>query len=1079
MHRTSAAVLCLLAAPLAAVAQGRPAPAAPAAGPTGQSSSSENTAADYSQESLVIERYITTARFENDGTGERDVVARIRIQSDAGVQELGELVFGYNSANEQTDVRYVRVRKPDGTVVAAGLEAVKEMTPSVARDAPVYTDYREKHISVPALAAGTVLEYEITTRLVTPLAAGEFWFQHNFLARAIVLDEQLEINIPEHCQINLQSAGGATYSVESGNGRTVYTWKHSNPAHPSDDALKRSSREPRAPDVQLTTFQSWADVARWYAQLGQGRGEPSPEIRAKAEELVGGLHAAGGRASDLEKIEVLYNYVAKNIRYVSLSFGLGRYQPHAAAEVFANQYGDCKDKHTLLAAMLRAAGFEADAVLISSARALDTSLPSPLQFDHVITAVVLGDELVWLDSTAEVAPFRLLAPSLRNKTALLARLEGVGRLVETPADPPFPSVQDVDIEGQVSELGKLTAHAHYRLRGDTELVLRLAFRRTPQTQWKELGQTILSFDGIQGEVTDVRAGDPTATQAPFEFDISFQQPNFLDWSSKRARASLPLVAIGLPEAPEDAAAPVHLGSPLRVNVRLKLQLPPAWVGQPPIAVTVSRDYAEFKSSYRFAEHILTAERSLDFKMAELPAERSSDYRAFARAVTTDEGQALNVENAAAGASIIPSTATADELFEAGTAALDSGNARAAVPLLERAVSLEPQHKQAWNALGMARLRVGNAEGAITAFRKQLEVNPFDERANNYLALAFEQLQKYPEALAAFRKQIEVNPLDPLAHAALGDLLLGQHSYSEAVPELEKAAILTPDNAAVQVALGQAYLNTGEQDKALASFEKGAELSQTPMVWNNIAYSLADHKLDLDKAQQYAESAVAATAANLRNMDVSHLTLDQFSEVVSIGTYWDTLGWVYFQKGDLARAGRYVEAAWLLNQHGEVGDHLAQIYAKLGQKERAIHAYALALAARHSVPETRARLMLLLGGNAQMDDLVKRARPELDAARSFPLKNTWKGKEDAVADFLILFTPGGAEGSSVQAAATQFLSGSPSLAPLAERLRSLDYGSVFPDATPVKLARRGTLSCSARSGDCTFVLITPEDVHTLN
>ena len=55
--------------------------------------------ADFSQEPFVIEKYSTIARFENDGTGERDLTARIRVQSDAGVQQLGELIFGYNSAN--------------------------------------------------------------------------------------------------------------------------------------------------------------------------------------------------------------------------------------------------------------------------------------------------------------------------------------------------------------------------------------------------------------------------------------------------------------------------------------------------------------------------------------------------------------------------------------------------------------------------------------------------------------------------------------------------------------------------------------------------------------------------------------------------------------------------------------------------------------------------------------------------------------------------------------------------------------------------------------------------------------------
>ncbi len=1072
-----AVLLCVLSMPAAGVAQDHPAAATgPANGANASATPARQAPPDYSQEPFVVEQYVTTARFENDGTAERTVTARVRVQSDAGVQELGELVFGYNSANEQMEVRYVRVRKPDGTVATAGADAVKEMTAPVARDAPVYTDYKEKHISVPALAPGATLEYEIVTRLVTPLAAGEFWFQHNFLAGAIVLDEQLEINIPEHREIGLESAGGTTYEIHTGDGRTVYRWKHSNLTRPSEEEMKKASREPKAPDVQLTTFRNWSEVAQWYAQLEKGRTEPSAEIRAKTEALLGQLP---DHASDLEKMRVLYDYVAKNIRYVSLSFGLGRYQPHTAAEVFANQYGDCKDKHTLLAAMLRAAGMQADAVLIPSARKLDTSMPSPLQFDHVITAVPSGHELIWMDSTAEVAPFRLLASPLRKKSALLAPPDGGGKLVETPADPPFPSTQQVEIEGQVSDLGKLTAHAHYALRGDTELVLRLAFRRTPQTQWKQLGQTILSLDGLPGEVTSVKPSDPTATQTPFEIDLEFTQSSFLDWSSKKTKASVPLLVIGLPEAAEDATAPIELGSPLRVGVRLKLTLAPAFLARAPIAVSVTRDYAEYKSSYHFAEHTLTAERSMNFKMAELPASRAGDYLAFTRAVTADEDQALTVENAAPGASTVPATAKPDELLEAGRAALNSGNVRAAIPLLERVVALEPQHKEAWNDLGLARLRAGSNEAAVAAFRKQLEVNPFDEHANDYLGIALEQQQKYAEAIAAFRKQIDGNPLDPVAHAALGEILLQQHSYAEAVPELEKATILSPDNGGLQVELGQAYLNTGEQDKALAAFDKGAELSQTPTVWNNIAYSLADHKLELDKAQQYAESAVSATAANLRTIDLAHVTLDQMGEVAAIGSYWDTLGWVYFQKGDFARATRFIEAAWHVDQHGEVADHLGQIYSKQGEKEQAIHMYALALAARHSVPETRARLILLLGGNARIEGLVAEARPEIVLARALRMAGAWEEKTDASADFLAVLAPAGSDGASVKVEAVRFVSGDQLLRPLADRLRTLDFGTMFPDASPVKLVRRGALVCSGKDGSCMFMLMPPEDVRAVN
>ena len=154
--------------------QGPPANGAPQSATS--SATQKPIAANYSQEPFVIEQYYTTARFENDGTSQRDLSVRIRVQSDAGVQQLGELVFGYNSGNEQMEVRAVRVHKPDGTVVNAGPDSIKEMTASVARDAPMYTDYKEKHITVPSLHAGDTLEYEIFTRTLTSLAPGQFWF---------------------------------------------------------------------------------------------------------------------------------------------------------------------------------------------------------------------------------------------------------------------------------------------------------------------------------------------------------------------------------------------------------------------------------------------------------------------------------------------------------------------------------------------------------------------------------------------------------------------------------------------------------------------------------------------------------------------------------------------------------------------------------------------------------------------------------------------------------------------------------------------------------------------------------------
>src|ERR1700730_15578966 len=464
-------VACTLAAPFTVPAQSgkkQNPPASPAKSPDLASKALEPKH-DYSQEAFVVEQLRSTYRFENDGTGRKETVARIRVQSDAGVQQWGQIQFGYNSANERVEIAYVRVIKADGSVVKAGEDAVQDLSAPVEREAPVYTDYRQKHITVPGLRPGEVLEYDIVTVIHTPLAAGQFWTDYNFDQNNIILDEQLEVDVPADRPLKMKNKAGMDPKIAEANGRRIYTWSSSHlereddqKATGKDKKKKKKKWDDDRPDVQLTTFKSWEEVGRWYASLEKDRRTPSPEVRAKAEDLTKGLNG------DLDRIQGLYDFVAKNFRYVSLSLGVGRYQPHSAAEVLHNQYGDCKDKHTLLESLLEAEGLHASSVLINSSRKIDPDMPSPSQFDHVITLLPLGKEEVWMDTTSEVAPFRLLAFSLRKKQALVIPADGTPHLEETPDETPTPDSESSEIDGKVNALGKLGAKENYVFRGAEE-----------------------------------------------------------------------------------------------------------------------------------------------------------------------------------------------------------------------------------------------------------------------------------------------------------------------------------------------------------------------------------------------------------------------------------------------------------------------------------------------------------------------------------------------------------------------------------------------------------------------------------
>jgi len=407
--------------------------------------------------------------------------------------------------------------------------------------------------------------------------------------------------------------------------------------------------------------------------------------------------------------------------------------------------------------------------------------------------------------------------------------------------------------------------------------------------------------------------------------------------------------------------------------------------------------------------------------------------------------------------------------------MKNGNYSTAIDLLKRSVEAEPKSKMGWNDLGLAYLDSRQDDLAIQAFQKQIGVNPYHEYAYNNLGRVYLYERKYEEANKWFGKQIEIDPLDKYAHANLGISYLEQHKYEDAVPELEKATSLTPDNAEDQVRLGEAYLNLDQDEKAMAAFDRAAKVSPWPYIWNAIAYQLALKKKHPDIARRYAESAVTSAATTLRNISFDRLSRSQLGQTYSLAAYWDTLGWVEFTDGNLDQAQKYVLASWQLSQHSRVADHLAQIYEKRGDRDRALHFYALALNARRPDPETHGRLAALAGGDDKVDAIVQKAREELTEERTIKLENA--AKQEGKADFFLLLTNGPDSGVSVDN--VKFVGGDDKLKNFADALRAAHYGQTFPDKTAVKVLRRGTLSCAAASTNCAFLLALPEDVRSVD
>jgi tetratricopeptide (TPR) repeat protein/transglutaminase-like putative cysteine protease len=1018
---------------------------------------------DDSQEAVIFERILNRARFENDGTGVEETEAVIRIQSRAGVEQFGQLVFGYSAATEQLKVEYVRVRKPNGEVVNTPDSTAQDFAPDILREAPMYSDYRQRHISVTSLQPGDTLEYRTVTRIVTPLAAGNFWYEYTFPKSVVVNEDRLEIDIPKSREVKLKAPVRKPEITEAGDRRT-YTWAVKDIRPKSDKDEARDDGEDIGPDVQLTTFTDWKQIAQWYAHLQGERVVVDDAVRKKAGELT------KGATTPEEKARRLYDYVARNIRYVSLSFGIGRYQPHAASDVLQNGYGDCKDKHTLLAALLKAEGIESYPVLIHHDRKLDADVPSPAQFDHVITAARIGTGLTWLDTTTEVAPYGLILYSLRNKQAVLASDGPDGGLLRTPADSPIKNYARFLVEGKFSEFGALDATVEFTAQGDRDYPMRGAFRQVPQARWKDFVGAVSANWGLPGDVDDIHVDSIEDTSKPFHLKYHLRQDQYFQVPSASANFRL-IPALGVPGVTTSTKSkePFPIGPVGEVDYRVRLQFPANFSIRTPTAVKMARDYGEYSSSYTQAKGVLEGERKLLVKLNELPAARRADYESFRNVTLSDEGQVLmasivapaNPRTKVAASTL---TGTPSELRKAGVKALESKDYRSAIDLLKRAVDQDSTLKEGWYDLGLAYAGANNHQDAIRAFRKQIEVDPNHKSANGELAQELQQAGKPDEAIAAYRKQIELAPFEKFAHKNLGMLLAQLGRDADARAELETASSIPPDDPETKMSLAQVYTRLGEKAKAAELLKALTGAAGGDSSEDMFAAALTP-TADPTQSETEARQVLYDIGDQFDSGEYDRLGPSAFSAMRLVALAWSRIGWAKFLRGENLDALQFLNSAWLLSQSGTVANRLGQALEKQGQRDKARQMYALAVAAGGSVTGDSRERLAKLSSDVQKD----LAQAATDLARNRTVTLGPVTTKTASAKFNLVFD------SSPRPERAEFVEGDEGLRSAAAQLREKDFPVKFPDVSSVKIIRQGQLNCGG-SG-CSVELLPIEKAQS--
>lgn len=385
-----------------------------------------------------------------------------------GVKEVS-LVHGYSRTFDEVLSVRARILEPDGST--------KELDRSHFDDHPMFgeTLYQDQRVlvhPVNALPVGTVVELEVVERTRD---APHFLHRFSFGDRLPVESAELVVDLPpgfqaRHLVTRLwrEEAWPPEEQPTEAGGRR-WRWRAGPlPSIPQEDNAPSSSDLSRRVMVQLTEwpggrgFKDFEDYGRFLFQLQEGTAEVTPRIRQQTEEILSG--ASGEPA---ERARRLYDWVRTNIRYVAVEVGRGGWRPHLADEILEWRYGDCKDKATLLKAMLKVAGIDSHLVEIHSHAGLPRRMMMPGlgNSNHAIIAIELPDGRLLADPTASTVPFGELPSSDQEAEVLLIRDQGA-EVVTAPAPEAAANRREIEVQLQLGAEGQITGTVRTNLTGE-------------------------------------------------------------------------------------------------------------------------------------------------------------------------------------------------------------------------------------------------------------------------------------------------------------------------------------------------------------------------------------------------------------------------------------------------------------------------------------------------------------------------------------------------------------------------------------------------------------------------------------
>ena len=535
--------------------------------------------------------------------------------------------------------------RPSGVVKKYGKD---ETADRIFDPNDIYDEYRVKEIDATEDAeAGAVFGYEATSE-ERPLFNQDIW---HFQNRLPTLQSRYSLSLPPGWR-----ASSLTFNhekVEPTVTGATYVWELRDlepikfePASPKiNNLVPRVAIDYFKSDSGVSAsskgFENWTQVSRWATDLHDPQVIPDQNVAAKARELT------ANSKTDLDRIRAIGHFV-QNLQYISIDIGVGRgngYRPHAASQVLAKAYGDCKDKANLMRSMLKSVNITAYPVAIYSGDPdhVREEWASPYQFNHCIIAIKVGDDIVSptiitdaklgrlliFDATDSNTPVGDLPEDEQGSFALVIAGEA-GQLMRMPTLPPEASSFDRQADVVLAPEGSITATVREKANGQAAADFRRQFRGLSSGQYLKMIEGWVATGATGAKVSRVDPKDNNEG-GRFDLDVDFTAVNYAQLMQDRLLVFKPAILSrrdSLLLTEPTRKQPVVLEA-RRFSETIRVKLPEGFeVDELPDPVKLDASFGSYNTTYAVKDGQLVFTRNLTQLATTIPVAQYQSVRSF-------------------------------------------------------------------------------------------------------------------------------------------------------------------------------------------------------------------------------------------------------------------------------------------------------------------------------------------------------------------------------------------------------------------------------------------------------------------